>query len=84
MRGRLSSSSCSLSGPFELGALLTSSPQTPYILGPDGKLVREGETDIEENKEEGVEMEESKDSDDITPSSSSTPNMVMSSSVRDT
>ena len=62
--------------PFEFGALVTSSPHIPYIIEPDGQLVREEETDIKENKEEEVEMEEeSKDSGDVIPSSSSTPSM---------
>ena len=34
--------------PFEFGALVTSSPYIPYILGPDGQLVREGEADTAE------------------------------------
>ena len=51
--------------PFEFGALVTSSPNVLYILGPDGQLVREGE--LEKNKEEELEMEESKD---LIPSSS--------------
>jgi len=73
------SSSCCCSccsEPFEFAALATSSLHTPYILGPDGQLVREGE-----NKEEEVvelEMEESKDSSDHIPTSPSTPNTVMS------
>ena len=64
-----SSSCCCLcfSEPFQFGALVTSSPNIPFILGPDGQLVKEGETDIEENKEEELEMEESKD---INPSTS--------------
>ena len=72
-----SSCCCSCcSEPFEFGALLASSPHTPYILGPDGQLVRE-----EENKEEEVvelEMEESKDSGDPIPFSPSTTDMVVS------
>ena len=28
--------------PFEIGALLTSSPHTPYVLGSDGQLRKEG------------------------------------------
>jgi|ERR1712192_110342 len=35
---------------FEFGALVTSSPNIPYILGLDGQLVKEEETHIEENK----------------------------------
>ena len=61
--------------PFEFGALVTSSPHTPYILGPDGKLVKE------ENKKEDVdtlEMEESKDSVDLSSSSPYTSNIVVS------
>ena len=52
------------SEPFEFGALVTSSPYIPYILGPDGQLVREGEADKGEDKGEAaetLEMEESKD-----------------------
>ena len=41
-------SSCS--EPFEFGALLTSSPHTPYILGPEGELKAEN---IEESKNGG-------------------------------
>ena len=41
-------SSCS--EPFEFGALLTSSPRTPYILGPEGELKAEN---IEESKNGG-------------------------------
>ena len=71
-------SSC-FSEPFELfefAALVTSSLHTPYILGPDGQLVREGENEEEEVVE--LEMEESKDSSDHIPTSPSTPNTVMS------
>ena len=61
------------SEPFEFGALATSSPYIPYILGPDGQLVREGEADKGEVKGEAaetLEMEESKDGGDLVPSSS--------------
>ena len=51
--------------PYELGALVVSSPQDLYILGPDGELVKKGDFDVEENKEnaekgneESVPMEE--------------------------
>ena len=43
--------------PFEFGALLTSSPHTPYILGPDGHLVREENINLDENNEEEVALE---------------------------
>ena len=57
---RFCCASCSLSQPFEVGALLTSSPHTPYILGPDGQLVKEGGT--ERNNEEEMEVLEMKES----------------------
>ena len=46
--------------PYELGALVVSSPQDLYILGPDGELVKEGVFDVEGNKEnaESMSMEE--------------------------
>ena len=53
------SSSCC--APFEFGALLTSSPHVPCILGPGGELMRESETTIEENNFEvdaAIEMQE--------------------------
>ena len=45
---------------YELGALVVSSPQDLYILGPDGELVKEGVFDVEGNKEnaESMSMEE--------------------------
>ena len=43
--------------PFEFGALLTSSPHTPYILGPDGHLVSEENINLDENNEEEVALE---------------------------
>ena len=65
-----SSCCCSCcSESFEFGALVTSSPHTPYILGPDGKLVKEGETDIEANKDSG----------DLILSSSATSNIILRS-----
>jgi len=66
--------SCGCSEPFEFAALVTSSLHTPYIVGPDGQLVREGENEEEEVVE--LEMEESKDSSDHIPTSPSTPNTV--------
>ena len=47
--------------PFEIGALLTSSPRTPYVLGSDGRLRKE-ET-YEEQEEEEEEEEEGMDED---------------------
>ena len=46
--------------PYELGALVVSSPQDLYILGPDGELVKEGDFRVEENmeREELVPFEE--------------------------
>jgi len=64
------------SEPFEFAALATSSLHTPYIIGPDGQLVRERE--MEEGEVVELEMEESKDSSDHIPTSPSTPNTVMS------
>ena len=48
--------------PFEMGALLTSSPHTPYVLGSDGGL-RKVETGgkLEEEDVEAIEMEAPKD-----------------------
>ena len=43
--------------PFEFGALLPSSPHTPYILGPGGHLVREENINLDENNEEEVAWE---------------------------
>ena len=66
--------------PFQFGALVTSSLHTPYILRPDGQLVREGETDIEENKEELVvvlEMEESQNIVDLVPLSGSASDILV-------
>ena len=42
--------------PYELGALVVSSPQDLYILGPDGELVKEGFFDVEGNKENAESM----------------------------
>ena len=56
--------------PFQFGALRTSSTRTPYILGPEGQLVREGETRTEGNrekeeiKESKIDIEENKDEEE--------------------
>ena len=74
-------SSCCCCEPFQFGALVISSPHTSYILRPDGQLLREAETDIEENKEEDVvalEMEESEDNGDLIPLSGLNSNIVVS------
>ena len=46
--------------PYELGALVDSSPQDIYILGPDGELVKEGAFEVEGDmeNEESVPMED--------------------------
>ena len=61
------------SEPFEFGALVTSSPYIPYIIGPDDQLVREENADKGEDKgekAESLEMEKSKDGGDLVSSSS--------------
>ena len=57
---------------LEFGALSTTSPHIPYIIGPDGQLLREA--DIEADKEE--EVEEPKDNGDLVTSFSSASNSI--------
>ena len=42
---------------FEMGALLVSSPHTPYILGPDGQLRKEA-TEMDSNVKQEQEIKE--------------------------
>ena len=43
--------------PFEMGALLVSSPHTPFVLGPDGQLRREA-TEMDSNVKQEQEIKE--------------------------
>ena len=63
--GRCKCCHCCACCSLQFGALLTSSPFTPYILGADGQLVMESATNKEDNKEEEVRELEMADTPSI-------------------
>ena len=48
-----------------IGALLTSSPHTPYVLGSDGRLRKEETDDEEEEEGKDEEADEEMEADEV-------------------